>query len=169
MVRPRMITLLVSILAVMSLSIAGASAQDQAGASGDATPGASPVASPVAGMTHPAHIHEGTCEELDPNPAFPLENPTQIEDSMVAHSMSTVDVSVEDALAAPHAINIHESPENAANYVACGNIEGPVVDGTLIIGLNQQNDSGIAGVAVLEANDDGGTDVHVYIVYGLAE
>ncbi len=156
MIKSRVITLLVSMLAVMSLSIAAASAQD-------ATPAAD------GGMTHPAHIHEGTCEELDPNPAFPLDNLMQIEDSMVAYSMTTVEVSVEDALAAPHAINVHESPENAANYVACGNIEGPVVDGTLVIGLNQQNDSGIAGVAVLEANDDGGTDVSVYVVYGLAD
>ncbi|MDQ3524150.1 MAG: hypothetical protein M3451_03740 [Chloroflexota bacterium] len=156
MIESRVITLLVSMLAVMSLSIAAASAQD-------ATPDAE------GGMTHPAHIHEGTCEELDPNPAFPLDNLMQIEDSMVAYSMTTVEVSVEDALAAPHAINVHESPENAANYVACGNIEGPVVDGTLVIGLNQQNDSGIAGVAVLEANDDGGTDVSVYVVYGLAD
>jgi hypothetical protein len=160
MIKSRVITLLVSMLAVMSLSIAGASAQD-----------ASPAATPAAGsiqLTHPAHIHEGTCDELDPNPLFPLENPTQIEDSMVAHSMTTVDVSLDDILAAPHAVNVHESPENAANYVACGNIEGPVVDGTLIIGLNQLNDSGIAGVSVLEENDAGGTDVHVYIVYDLA-
>lgn len=160
MMRPRAITILVSMLAVMSLSIAGASAQDS-------TPAATPAAGSVQ-LTHPAHIHEGTCEELDPNPLFPLENPTQIEDGMVAYSVTSLDVSVDDVLAAPHAINVHESPENAANYVACGNLEGPVVDGTLVIGLNQQNDSGIAGVAVLEANEDGGTDVSVYIVYDLA-
>src|SRR5665811_757474 len=106
----RLIMLSVSMLAVMSLSIAGASAQD-----------ASPVATPAAGsiqLTHPAHIHEGTCDDLNPNPEFPLENPTQIEDSMVATSVTTVDVTIEDLLAAPHAVNVHESPENAANYVA---------------------------------------------------
>lgn len=155
MAKPRLMMLVVSMIAAMSLSAVAVSAQD-------ATPEGE------GGNVHPAHIHAGTCDELDPNPAFPLDSLMQIEDSMVATSMTTVEVSVEDAMASPHAVNVHESPENAANYVACGNIEGPVVDGKLIIGLSQQNDSGVAGVAVLEANDDGTTDVTVYVVYDLA-
>lgn len=160
MSRSRMLLLVASMLAMFSLSVAGISAQD-----------ATPAASPAAGgsMTHPAHIHAGTCDELDPNPAFPLTSLMQIESSDVAMSTTTLDVSIEDILAAPHAINVHESPENVANYVACGNVEGPVVDGKLVIGLSELNDSGIAGVAVLESNDAGGTDVTAYVVYGLAD
>ena len=25
-------------------------------------------------VTHPAHVHKGTCTQLDPNPAYPLDN-----------------------------------------------------------------------------------------------
>src|SRR5918996_3333137 len=82
---------------------------------------------------HPAHIHEGTCDELDPNPAFPFSNvsgeflngdtPTAgdevgaSEESLtVEGSTTTVDVSLDDLLASNYAINVHESAENAANY-----------------------------------------------------
>lgn len=123
-------------------------------------------------ISHPSHIHEGTCAELDPAPAFPLSNvepvaPDAAEGS-VETGMTTVEVSLDDILTSPHAINIHESAENAGNYIACGDLTGSVVDGTLAIALTVQNDSGYAGVAVLESNDSGGTDVSVYLAPGLA-
>ena len=40
-------------------------------------------------VPQPVHIHEGTCPELNPQPAFPLEN---LEDGA---SETTVDISVE--------------------------------------------------------------------------
>jgi hypothetical protein len=123
--------------------------------------------SPVAGASHPAHIHEGTCAKLNPKPAYPLNNVTQIEGGMVATSMTTVEVSLDDLLAEPYAINLHKSDQDVQTYVACGDITGTVVDGQLVIGLKQQSDSGIAGVAVLTSNDAGGTDVTVYVVDGL--
>jgi hypothetical protein len=86
----------------------------------------------------------------------------------VATSTTTVAVSIDDLFAEPYAINVHESAENVANYVACGDIAGPVVDGRLVIGLHEQNDSGMAGVAVLTSNSAGGTDVTVYSVSDLA-
>jgi hypothetical protein len=151
----RLIALAVSMLMMSSAALAGAAAQD-------ATP------SPMAGAAHPAHIHLGTCAELDPNPAFPLMDVAQIEDGTVETSTTTVDVSLDDLLATPYAINAHESAENISTYVACGDIAGPVVDGQLVIELHQQSDSGLAGVAVLTSNDAGGTDVTVYVVEGLA-
>ncbi len=125
---------------------------------------------------HPAHIHEGTCEELDPNPAYPLTDIASVAPDAPAGAVevseTTVDVTIDDLLASPHAINAHESAENAAAYIACGNIEGAVVGGQLIIGLGEQNDSGYAGVAVLSEFDDGyggtGTDVTVYLAPGLS-
>lgn len=68
------------------------------------------------GGPHPAHIHEGSCADLDPNPAFPLE------DVVDGRSETTVDVDIADLTADEYAINVHESPENAANYVACADI-----------------------------------------------
>jgi Cu/Zn superoxide dismutase len=68
------------------------------------------------GGPHPAHIHQGSCADLDPNPAFPLE------DVVDGRSETTVDVDIADLTADEYAINVHESPENASNYVACADI-----------------------------------------------
>jgi Cu/Zn superoxide dismutase len=68
------------------------------------------------GGPHPAHIHKGSCADLDPNPAFPLE------DVVDGRSETTVDVDIDDLTADEYAINVHESPENASNYVACADI-----------------------------------------------
>jgi Cu/Zn superoxide dismutase len=68
------------------------------------------------GGPHPAHIHEGSCADLDPNPAFPLE------DVVDGSSRTTVDVDLSELTASEYAINVHESPENAANYVACADV-----------------------------------------------
>lgn len=68
------------------------------------------------GGPHPAHIHEGSCADLNPNPAFPLE------DVVDGRSRSTVDVDVADLTLDEYAINVHESAENVDNYVACGDV-----------------------------------------------
>ncbi len=75
----------------------------------------------VTGATgnHPAHIHAGTCDNLDPNPAFPL-TPIGAE----GHSVTTIEVSLETLLDEPFAINVHKSPEEIGVYVACGEIAG---------------------------------------------
>jgi hypothetical protein len=149
MSRPGFRSIIVSLFALLALTAAGVAAQD---------------ASPAATAPHPAHIHVGTCAELDPNPAYPLADVTQVGDSAVATSTITVDVSLDDLLATPYAINAHASAEDIATYIACGDIAGPVVDGQLLVAMRAQNDSGITGVAVLQANDAGGTDVTVYLV-----
>ncbi len=149
MFRSRLITILISLVAMMSLTVA-ATAQG-------ATPGDS--------LVHPAHIHAGTCAALDPNPTWPLTDVSQIEDSEVATSSTTIDATIDDLLASPFAINAHESAENITTYVACGDLTGPVVDGLLLVPMREQSDSGMSGVAVLQSNDAGGTDVTVYLVY----
>ncbi len=125
---------------------------------------------------HPAHIHEGTCAELNPSPKAPLENviPRQPEEEdaeplgiltapTVLYSQTDVELNLDDILASPHAVNIHESQENAQNYIACGDIGGIEVEDQLAIGIQSQNNSGYHGVAVLERNDDQ-TTVRVYLV-----
>jgi len=64
----------------------------------------------------PAHIHSGTCDNLDPTPAYPLNS---VEGG---HSETTVHVSVALLLAKPYAINVHKSEAEVSTYVACGNI-----------------------------------------------
>jgi CHRD domain len=69
--------------------------------------------------SQPAHIHEGTCEELNPEPAYGLPN---VADGT---SESTVaDASLETLTAGEYAINLHMSDEDLASYTSCGNIEG---------------------------------------------
>jgi plastocyanin len=119
---------------------------------------------------HPAHIHSGTCDNLGDIVA-PLSDVTELTAGesfgaptavLVKQSETDVPLPLGDILSAPHAINVHESAEAIQNYIACGDIGGRVIDGDLVIGLRELNDSGHHGVAVLEGDDDG-TDVKVYL------
>ena len=66
--------------------------------------------------SQPAHIHPGTCANLDPAPAYPLPN---VEDG---RSEATVDVALEELTDGEFAVNVHKSNEEASVYVACGDI-----------------------------------------------
>ena len=68
------------------------------------------------GGPHPAQIHRGNCIDLDPNPAFPLE------DVVDGRSETEVEVTLDDLVLDEHAVNVHESPENAGTYVACADV-----------------------------------------------
>lgn len=128
---------------------------------------------------HLAHIHPGTCEELDPNPEYPLTDvsgefgdgeASQAGDTvgasdatlLVEGSTTIVPVSLDDLLAEEYAINLHESAEAADVYIACGNVAGVMVGDNLVVGLAEENDSGHSGVAVL-APDGDETTVTVYV------
>ena len=158
----------IALIAMMGFGTLGATALAQ-----DATQIAETV------VTHPAHVHVGTCAELDPNPAYPLDNvgprlndddempsSDDIKGSLTAnaveYSQTEIDVNLDDLLKESHALNIHESDQNIGNYIACGDIGGPVLDDKLYIGLSQQNDSGYYGIATFEKKDDK-TEVTVYL------
>ena len=128
----------------------------------------------------PAHIHPGTCETLDPNPIAPLSDVGTefLSDgtatageavgsgsvNAVEGSTSTVELSLDDILAADHAINVHASAEDVDTYIACGNVAGAMVGDSLVIGLGEQNDSGHTGVAILTPDGER-TVVAVYLTY----
>jgi hypothetical protein len=69
------------------------------------------------GDPQPAHIHRGSCENLDPAPAYPLENVVD------GKSTSEVNVAIEDLVDKGFAVNVHKSADEAQVYVACGDIE----------------------------------------------
>ena len=108
-------------------------------------------ATPAGGSAHahPAHIHLGTCSELDPNPAFPLTDvaPASNEsgaeaDSAAAipveRSVTMVDATLEDLRTGGYAINIHQSVEEIGTYIACGNLSGSIDEsGALVVGLRR--------------------------------
>lgn len=103
------------------------------------TPGSSPVAAPAVGTP------EATYEVL-------------------AQSTTVVAVSLDDILAAEHAINVHESAENIQNYVACGDLSGTATNGELQIELQELNESFLVGQADLVDNGDGTTTVTVRVM-----
>lgn len=73
-------------------------------------------ASGVGSVPRPSHIHEGTCAQLNPTPAFSLANVTD------AGSTTEIDTSLQQLTATPHAVHMHKSPDELTVYVACADI-----------------------------------------------
>jgi hypothetical protein len=68
------------------------------------------------GAVQPAHIHKGSCANLDPNPAYPLNNITD------GKSTTVVNVSLTELTSEKYAINVHKSAAEISVYVSCGNL-----------------------------------------------
>lgn len=64
----------------------------------------------------PAHIHPGTCENLTPQPKFPLEN---VRDG---RSVTVVPATIDELFAGDLAVNVHKSNDDLATYTACVDI-----------------------------------------------
>jgi hypothetical protein len=69
-----------------------------------------------AGAQEPAHIHQGSCKNLNPKPVFPL-NPI-----VDGKSTTIVDAPLLTLQSGQFAINAHQSTTNIGVYVACGDI-----------------------------------------------
>ncbi len=65
----------------------------------------------------PAHIHKGTCANLDPKPAYPL---TTVSDGKSETTLKDVKLSM--LTAGTYAINVHKSTTDIKDYVACGDL-----------------------------------------------
>ena len=90
-------------------------------------------ATPVA-PSQPAHIHKGSCEELDATPAYGLN------DVKAGKSTSTVAASLDDLRNAAFVINVHESAELIEKYVACGVISAGDGKGYDPLGRDKESD-----------------------------
>jgi hypothetical protein len=64
----------------------------------------------------PAHIHKGTCANLDPKPLYPLNNVVN------GKSETTLPITLGDLMGGEYAINVHKSATAANIYVACGDL-----------------------------------------------
>jgi plastocyanin len=134
---------------------------------------------------HPAHIHQGTCAQLNPKPYLPLNDvrlglpigtpnaaPETMSGSGGAFPAETsvtqnVKTSLDDLLKNPYAINVHLSAQKMDTYIACGDIGGIRQGADLAFGLAEQTDSGYVGTAWLHDNGDGTINVTVAIVRNL--
>jgi len=68
---------------------------------------------PAGNPDMPAHIHPGTCDNLTPQPKFPLEN------VLNGSSKTVVPASMADLFAGGLAVNIHRSNDDLKTYTAC--------------------------------------------------
>ena len=71
---------------------------------------------PAGNPDMPAHIHPGTCDELVPQPKFPLENVRN------GTSTTVVPASITELFAGSLAVNIHKSNDDLKTYTACVDI-----------------------------------------------
>lgn len=70
-----------------------------------------------ADVAQPAHIHAGSCANINPKPKYPL--------NAVKNGTSTTIVAAElsSLVSGGNAINVHKSPQEIKTYVACGDIK----------------------------------------------
>jgi hypothetical protein len=99
------------------------SSQNNSGLSGTATltdlgGGRTRVELKVSGPEgdYPAHVHMGTCANLNPAPQYPLANVTG------GTSTTEINASLQSIQQSPHAINLHKSAQDLPTYVACGDV-----------------------------------------------
>jgi Cu/Zn superoxide dismutase len=67
--------------------------------------------------SHPSHLHDGTCDDLDPAPQYPLANVVN------GTSTTTIKATLDDLRSEPYALNVHKSNDDLETYVACGDLE----------------------------------------------
>jgi hypothetical protein len=172
-----------TVATALTLGIVGA------GRAQDATPMAGMGASPG----YPNQLHLGTCDNLDPTPAYTLADlvfpdwvaeltgdATTAEGAIpdvagfggapipVAVATTEVDVPLGDIISGGHGLNVHDAADPSI-YIACGNVGGvPDERGDLFIGLDEQNDSGYSGTAWLHDNG-GSTTVTVFLNHNAAQ
>ena len=65
----------------------------------------------------PAHIHDGSCANIDPKPRVPLQN------VVGGNSTTTLDMKLADIVGKGGAINVHKSATDVKTYVACGDMK----------------------------------------------
>jgi len=144
--------------------------------------GAAPAAlGQGAAAEYPLSINQGTCAEPAGEPAFlagsaapPADQAPGGEPFLTAEE--TVNTTLDDLLRGgqTYALVVHADPAAFGTVVACGEIVGSVVGGQLVFGLRPVGGSGVAGVAVLDRDEQGflglgGQEVRlsVYLLGGL--
>jgi len=138
-------------------------------------PGLAQDATPEQAAGRPVVLQTGSCD--DPGEVVatlsdltPFEGETVGQESAVVaeSSYTNVPIAPEEIQADDHVVNASASADDDTS-VACGEVGGPLSpNGTLIVGLREQNDSGFTGVAYLSPGGDGAsTDVSVFIAPNL--
>jgi hypothetical protein len=67
----------------------------------------------------PSHIHPGNCDDLVPQPEYPLRNVVD------GRASTIIAVPLSELLGGDLAINLHNSNEDMRTYAACANLVQP--------------------------------------------
>ncbi len=121
----------------------------------------------------PAGIYAGGCEEVDRGDVValltdltaPRGDEVGQNGAVVAEtSYTNVPLTLDEILAEDHVVLVLESADEDATAIACGEIGGVFTEnGDLVIGLQEQNNSGVTGIAYLSPGGDAvSTDVSVF-------
>ena len=172
--------LLATLTALLSLLLAGgASGLAHEGEDHGSTPAATAEGDAASTeLSHPAHIHQGSCDRLDPEslhelaqvqfPPAPSGAPEADGVIPVMTSTTPLDLPLSDLLTGEYAVDVHVDGEETGAVLACGTIGGAPNEGDLYIGLQEQNNSAHVGIAQLHDNGDGTTTVTILLAHGLA-
>lgn len=71
---------------------------------------------PAGNPDMPAHIHPGRCDQLIPQPKYPLENVRN------GSSTTVVSASISELFAGDLAVNVHRANDDLKTYTACVDI-----------------------------------------------
>ena len=117
-----------------------------------------PIGFPVGGAATPAlAIGTPVPEDQETEEATPLID----VEGVPSDSVTVVQESLEELISGEHVIAVHQSAVNFDDLIACGDIAGEPTDGQLVVQLEELNDSGYSGEALLESNDDDTTTVTI--------
>jgi len=75
------------------------------------------------GEEHPAHIHQGTCDDIQPEPAYNLQNVG--EDGATT---SQVEVPLDELIDGDYVIDLHLAANQLGTLIVCGEIAGQPVN-----------------------------------------
>jgi len=102
-----------TLLTLRTLSDSGVSGSVTLSAIGAARTLVSVEVDPAGHPDMPAHIHPGTCDELVPQPRYPLTNVVD------GRSVTEVSAALDELLAGDVALNLHASNSEMEVYTAC--------------------------------------------------
>lgn len=71
---------------------------------------------PAGNPDMPAHVHPGSCDELVPQPKYPLQNVVN------GASTTVVPAGLDELLAGGLAVNLHRANDDLGTYTACANL-----------------------------------------------
>jgi hypothetical protein len=142
-------------------------------------PAGPPAPTAVAVVGRPAGIFAGDCELIPEAPDMALTDVTRPRGDTVGSadaaisevSFTAVGVSLDSLLTEEHAIVVQVGRDDS-RAVVCGEIGGRMRDdGSLVIGLREQNGLGFVGIAYVVADSEhaGTTLISVFIARRLAE